>query len=122
MGAPAAVRVDDDLAAREAGVALGAADDEAARGVEMVDRLVVEELGGDHRLDNVLHELGADLLVGERGAGVGAVDRLRVLGGDEEGGDAAGDRRAVDLVVLDRDLRLAVGAEPLEGALVAALG
>ena len=35
VGTPAAVRVDDDLAARQAGVALGAADDEEARGLDL---------------------------------------------------------------------------------------
>ena len=121
MGSPAAVRVDNDLAARQAGVALGAANDEAARRVEMVNGLVVEELGGDDRLDDVLEELGADLLVGERGARGGAVHSLGVLGGNEERRHALGDRLAVHLLVLDRHLRLAVGAEPLEDALVARL-
>ena len=35
MGAPAAVGVDDDFAAGEAGVALGAADDEEAGGLDL---------------------------------------------------------------------------------------
>ena len=47
--APAAVRVDDDLAAREAGVALRAANDELARGVDVqVARVAV--LDGRGRL------------------------------------------------------------------------
>lgn len=60
---PAAIGVDDNLAAGKAGVAVGAADHEAAGGVEVVDRVVVEVLGGHDVLDHVLHEVGADLLV-----------------------------------------------------------
>lgn len=53
MGAPAAIGVDDDLPSSETGVSVGPADDEAARGVQMEDGLVVQVLGGDDGLDDV---------------------------------------------------------------------
>ncbi|BAS71861.1 Os01g0323775, partial [Oryza sativa Japonica Group] len=111
--APSAVGVDDDLAAGEAGVAVGPADDEAARGVEVEDGLLVEVLVGDDRLDDVLLEVGGDLVVG---------DGLVVLGGDEDGVDADGDHGAGVVEVLNGDLGLAVGPEPGAGAVLADLG
>ena len=110
MGTPATVGVDDDLAASEAGVAVGAANNEAPRGVEVVDGLLVEELGGDDLLDDVLVQLSLNVLVG---------DALVVLRGDDHGVHAHGDHGAVDLLVLDGDLGLAVGAEPSAGAVLA---
>ena len=99
MGAPSAVCVDDDLAAGEAGVSLGSADDELSGGVdvEVAGGLVVDgeggvaglELDGFEGLDNdvVVDELvhlghgRGDLLVtGVGGAGVLAVLLLGALG------------------------------------------
>ena len=59
--AHAAVGVDDDLAASEAGVAHGPADDEAAGWVDVVLGVGVEELGGDDSLDDVLEDFCAEL-------------------------------------------------------------
>ncbi len=81
MGTPATVGVDDDLAAGETGVTLGTADDEASRGLDVVDGVVVEQVGGDDLLDDLLHDLGAEVLGG---------DLLGVLGGDDDGVDTEG--------------------------------
>ena len=54
---------------------------EAAGGVEVEDGVGVEEIGGDHLLDDLGHEILRDLLVGHR---------LVVLGGDEHGVHALG--------------------------------
>jgi len=113
VGTPAAVGVDDDLAAGEAGVAVGPTDDEAARRVEVEDGLLVEVLLRDDGLDDVLLEVGGDLVVG---------DGLVVLGGDEDGVDADGHHGAALVDVLHRDLGLAVGPEPGAGAVLADLG
>ena len=110
VGAPASVGVDDDLAASEASITVGSTDDEAARGVQVVDGLLVEKLGGDDFLDDVLLELSLDLLVG---------DTFVVLGGDDDGVDADWDHGAVNILVLDGDLGLAVGAQPCAGAVLA---
>ena len=56
----AAVGVDDDLATGEAGVADGTADDEAAGRVDEDLVVVVGELLGDDRADDVLDEVGPD--------------------------------------------------------------
>src|SRR5262249_25477427 len=45
MRGRAAISVDDDLSAGEAGVAVGTADKEAAGGIDVVDGLVAQELG-----------------------------------------------------------------------------
>mmetsp|Transcript_14467 Transcript_14467/g.51425 ORF Transcript_14467/g.51425 Transcript_14467/m.51425 type:complete len:328 (-) Transcript_14467:270-1253(-) len=108
--APAAVRVDDDLAAGEAAVALGAADGEEARRVDVVDGLVVEHVGGDERLDHVLHQVQLELLL--------RVLRV-VLRRDDDGVHAEGLHEAALLLVLNSDLRLAVRAEEREQAVLA---
>jgi hypothetical protein len=79
---------------------------------------LVEEVGGDYGLDDVLHDLGAELLVGKRALGV-LVRELGVLGGDDNSVDA--DRLVVG-IVLDGYLRLAVGAEVRELAVLANFG
>ena len=113
VGAPTSVGVDDDLSAGEAGVTVGSADDEAAGGVDVVDGLLIEVLGGDDGLDDVLHDVLVNLLVGDVGL---------VLGGDDDGVDADGDHAAVLLLVLDGDLGLTIGAQPLEGSVLANVG
>lgn len=113
VGAPTSVSVDDDLSAGEAGVTVGSADDEAAGGVDVVDGLLIEVLGGDDGLDDVLHDVLVNLLVGDVGL---------VLGGDDDGVDADGDHAAVLLLVLDGDLGLTIGAQPLEGSILANVG
>uniref|UniRef100_A0A804N322 Uncharacterized protein n=1 Tax=Zea mays TaxID=4577 RepID=A0A804N322_MAIZE len=113
VGSPAAVRVDDDLAAGEAGVTVGPADDEAPGRVEVEDGLLVEVLLRDHGLDDVLLEVGGDLVVG---------DGLVVLGGDEHGVHADGHHGAALVHVLHRHLGLAVGPQPGAGAVLAHLG
>ena len=111
MAGHAAVGVDDDLAAGQAGVADRAADDEAAGRVdeEVLAQLrrVVEVLRQD-RLDDVLPEVVRD-------------QRLRallVLRRDQELLDL--DRLAV--AVAHRDLRLAVRAQVVDGLGLAHLG
>ena len=108
--AHAAVGVHDDLAAGQAGVAHGSADDEAAGGVDVVLGVLVEPLGGQHGLDDVLEDVGVQLLV---------ADALGVLAADDHGVDARG---LAVLVVLDRDLALAVGAQVGQLAALAHFG
>ena len=84
MRGRAAVGVDDDLAAGEAGVAVGAADLEAAGRVDVVDGLVAEQLGRHDLGDDALHisvQLGLLLAL--------VVARL-VLGRDDDGGRLGG--------------------------------
>src|SRR5699024_12235543 len=68
-----AVRVDDDLPPGEPGVSVGAADDEAARGIDEEAYPVEVDVGGDDLFDHV-----ADV-----------VDVLAVLHGDEDGVEVA---------------------------------
>lgn len=79
----------------------------------MVDSLVVQQVGGDDLVDDLLAELGTDDLVG---------DVLIVLGGDDDGVDTLGGEEAAVLGVLDGDLGLGIGTEPREGAVLAELG
>ena len=105
MAGHAAVGVDDDLAAGEAGVADRAADHEAAGRVDEEVLLRVQLRAGRRArrgrigCDHVLPEVGADQRVG--------VDAVLVLGRDQDLLDL--DRAAV--LVADRDLGLAVGPQ-----------
>ncbi len=73
----------------------------------MVDGLVVEVLGGDGGLDDLLLDLLAELLGGDVG---------RVLRRHDNSVDTLGDNSATFLLVLNSDLGLGVGPEPGQGA------
>lgn len=79
----------------------------------MVDGLVIEVLGGNDLLDDLLLNLLAELLSG---------DILGVLGRDDDGVDALGNNSAVVVAVLNGNLGLGVGSEPGEGAVAAGSG
>lgn len=79
----------------------------------VVDGLVVEVLGRDDLLDDLLLNLLAELLSG---------DILGVLGRDDDGVDALGNNSAVVVAVLNGNLGLGVGSEPGEGAVAAGSG
>ena len=98
----AAVRVDDDLAAGQAAVAVRAADHEVAGRVDPHVVVVVGELLGDRRPDDLLDQVGADHAV--------AVDAVLVLGRDQH----ALERDRLAVLVLVGDLGLAVGAQVRE--------
>ena len=105
----AAVGVDDDLAARQAAVADRAADDEATRRVDeelLAQRVGVVHVRGQDREDDVLPEVGEDLVAGRV---------LGVLGGDQE----LLDRRRDAVDIPHRHLRLAVRAQVVQRAVVA---
>ena len=53
VGSPAAVSVNNDLTAGETSVRLGATDDEAAGGLDVVDCVLVEHLGWDNLVHNL---------------------------------------------------------------------
>ena len=95
----AAVGVDDDLAAGEAGVGMRTAEHEVAGRVRQEPVVVAAELLGDHRLHDVLEEVVTELTL--------KVDARRVLRGDEHRLEP--DRAAV--LVVEGDLRLAVGPQ-----------
>ena len=105
----AAVGVHDDLAARQAGVALRATHNKAARGVDVVFRVLVQQLGGN----DLLNDLAADVLMQLLLADVGAV-----LAGNDHRVDAHG----LAVVVLHGDLALAVRAQVIQRAVLAHLG
>ena len=108
----AAVGVHDDLAAGEAGVGLRAADLEAARGVHQDAHVRGVELGelAQHGVD----DLGLDVGLQQRLD----VDLFAVLGADQHGVDAHG----LAVLVLDRDLGLAVGPQIRHDARLADVG
>lgn len=112
VSTPTTVGVDDDLTAGETGVTLGTTDDEAAGGLEVVDGAVVQEVGRDDRLDDLLLQDLAELLSG---------DLVAVLGGDDNGVHTEGLDSTVVVGVLDGDLGLGVGAEPRDGAVLAGI-
>src|ERR1700722_2885460 len=99
MTARAAVAVDNDLAAGGAGVPSGAADNESSGGIDVVFGVLVEPGGGQHSLNDVLEDIGVKFLI---------TNAFGMLGRDDHGVDAG---RLVILVIFDRDLTLAVGAQ-----------
>ena len=96
MGGAAAVGVHDDLPAGQARIRRGTALDEAAGGIDIVLGVLIQHVGGDDHPDDLLDHVLADLLQG---------DVRVVLGGDDHG---VHPDRAVVLVILHRDLALAV--------------
>ena len=113
MGTPASVGVDDDLTTGKTGVAVGTTDDEAARGVQVVDGVGIKVLGGNDGLNDVLVKVLLDLLLR---------DTLAVLCGDDYGVHTDGNGLAVVHAVLTGDLGLAIGAHPGALAGLADLG
>ena len=122
MGTPAAVGVDDDLAPRDARVAVRAADDEFPRRVHVQQVVVADKVGQlvarplqaclDTRYEDAAHvvfdafaHLTFGLLFRHVAAGT---DEFVVLGGDHDG---VYPYRASRLVVLDGHLALGVGPE-----------
>mmetsp|Transcript_44353 Transcript_44353/g.111749 ORF Transcript_44353/g.111749 Transcript_44353/m.111749 type:complete len:259 (+) Transcript_44353:604-1380(+) len=79
----------------------------------MIDGVVVEVLSRNHRLDDVLLELGNDVLLS---------DGRIVLGADHHGVNAHGRELTAGALVLHGHLGLCVGAQPLAGTVVAHLG
>ena len=130
VGATAA-GVDDDLAACEAGVAVGASYHKLASGVDVVVHLVEEgphllrELGNDARHQHLLHvaldaleHAAVGLLLAD--AFLLGVDKLVVLGAYH---NVAHTHRATgSAVILYRDLTLGVGAQVGQQAALAHLG
>ena len=105
-GSPA-ISIDDDLAAGDAGIAVRAADLEAAGGVHQ-EACVGDHRGREHRLDDFLdHRLGQLVL--------GVVHRRVVLGRQHHGFNR--DRLAA--FVTHGDLRLRVGTQERQAAVAA---
>ncbi len=74
--------VDDDLAAGETGIALGAAGDEGTRGIDVEGDVVEVESGGrEHRVDHLLTDLCLELFLRDVGVVLGRdhdrIDGLR---------------------------------------------
>ncbi len=116
MAGHAAVGVDDDLAAGQAGVAHRAADLEAAGRVDQQAVALGVQL-------DALVEQGLQLGLHDELADVGSEQRLQVdVGGVLRGDDDRVEADGLVAVVLDGDLRLAVGAQVGDGAVLTDLG
>ncbi|GFO81712.1 MAG: hypothetical protein A49_13390 [Methyloceanibacter sp.] len=107
-GRRAAIGIDDDLAAGEAGVAIGAADDETPRRIDVELGLVVDPSLGQHLVDEA-----ADDLLDTLGRGM-----LVMLGRHHDGIGAHGHAVFVD----EGHLALGVGTEFRRAAGVPGLG
>ena len=113
VGTPTTVGVDNDLTASKTSITLGTANDEAARGLDVVDGAVVKELSRDDLLDDLLLDDSAELLGGHI---------IAVLGRDDNGVHTQGLDGTVVMSILNGDLGLGVGTEPRDGAVVAGSG
>lgn len=112
VGSPPSIGINNDLAAGEAGITLGTTDDEETGWLDVVDGPVIQVLGRNNLLDDLLLYLLSELLGG---------DILAVLGRDDDGIYAERYNSATIVGILDRDLGLGVGAQPREAAVVAGL-
>ena len=108
MGCRAAIRVDDDLPPRESGIAVGAADHEAAGGIDVEFGRAVDPAFRHHLVDEAVHDLLHPLLA----------HIFAVLGRDHDGVGAHGPAVLVD----ERHLALGVGAELGRAAAMPGLG
>src|SRR5208282_5875408 len=106
----ATVSVYDDLASGQAGIAHGAADHEASCGVDVVLGVLIEQVGGNHSLDDVLQDVGAQLVV---------ADSLGMLSGNDHRIHAL---HFTLRVVFDRDLRFSIGPQIGAGTVLANFG
>lgn len=113
VGTPTTVGVDDDLSTGQTGVTLGTTDDESARGLDVVDGLVVQQFRGDNLLDDVLLDFLSEVFSG---------DLVGVLGRDDDGVDSEGLDGTAVLLVFDGDLGLGVGSQPGQGAVSSGVG
>ena len=102
MGRGPAIGVDDDLPARQAGVAVRAALHEAAGGIDVPDGLAAQEAVGE----DALHQ-GPDGLLDPRRRRHPQADALGVLGGD----DQLGHRHGPAVLIGQGDLALGVGLQ-----------
>lgn len=113
MGTPTTIGINDDLATGKTSIAMGTANDESTRGVQMVDGVLIKVLGGDDLVDDLSLQISLDLLL---------CDILIMLGGDDNGVTTERGHGTIGLLaVLDDNLGLAIGADPLQDTLVAHL-
>lgn len=105
MGAPTTVGIDNDLSSSDTSVSSGTSDIELAGGVDDVLSVFLEELSRADLLDDLLDQSLSDGII---------IDGGIMLGGDEDVENL--DRLEVlslfSLLVLNNDLRFAVGSEP----------
>ncbi|CAB4886960.1 unannotated protein [freshwater metagenome] len=109
MTTHATIGVDDDLASRETRVAMRAADNELAGGVDIHVVVIIGESRRDDGPDDLFDEVGADHGI--------AIDAVLVLGADEHVRQA--NRDAV--LVVEGDLGFAIGAQVRNGPRLANL-
>ena len=110
MTTDTAVGIDDNLASRQSGIAVRAADDKTSCRIDEDLGVRVDHRRIHNRIDDILADILVNLLL---------ADLLVMLGGDDNRLETD---RLVVLIVLDGDLRLAVSAEIRKRAVLAHLG
>ena len=63
MSSPATVGINDDLSASQTSIPMRSTDHKPTRRIQVENGLVVQVLGGNHRLDDMLLEVSCDLVV-----------------------------------------------------------
>ena len=108
VGTPATVGVNNDLTAGKTGITLRATNDEAAGGLDVIDSAVIQEVGGNDLLDDLLLQFLAETLSG---------DVVAVLGGDDNGVHTQRLDGTVVMGVFNSNLGLGVRTDPCEGSI-----
>jgi hypothetical protein len=104
---PATISVNDDLSTSQTGITARSTDNERTRGVDVIDGVFIEVLGGDNGLDDVFLKGRSDFFLG---------DFRAVLSGDQDGVNSNGDDALAFSLVFNGDLGLGIGSQPLQSA------
>merc|ERR1711879_220763 len=103
MAAPAAVRVNDNFSSSQTSIALWAANNESAAGLQVVDSVFSQVFSWYDIIDNILLETLSHVLIR---------DIIRVLYTDDNSVNADWHNLAFFGFMLDCDLSLAVRSQP----------
>ncbi len=96
VSSPTSVRVHNDLASSQTGISLRSSNHKAARGVQVVNGVLVQQVVRNGGLDDLLHQLVADELVG---------DSVSVLSRNHDSVNAKRNHASIVVLVVDGDLK-----------------
>jgi len=112
MSTPSSIGIDNNLPASQTSISHGSTDNKRARGVDVVDGLVIEELSRDDLHDDFFLDPLDNFFVGKTGV---------VLGGDHNSVNLLGDTSTgIIVLVLNCDLSLGIRTKPLDDVLLTA--
>ncbi|KAH3660058.1 hypothetical protein OGAPHI_007263 [Ogataea philodendri] len=103
VSSPSTIGVDNDLSSGQTSVSVRTTDDESTRWLDVVDGLIVQQVGWNHLLHNVFLDFGSK---------VSSRDLVSMLGRNDNSVDSQRHNSTAIVLVLDGDLGLSVRSEP----------